>query len=227
MVKTLRRNLKRNTNSRRHFSNEKVFTIPQGRRRVEIRKFEGLKNEQELKTYFRGKYMRRLTRDVIDLPELLERYVDVNYKFDDEALKEFESFKGKIDDHIMRVKSGSALAKSSFSADYAKNIRMETGRGVVIFSDHIAPVHAIADKLKKCGVVTGATSMSERHSIVEDFQAGKLDFIVATIGALSTGVTLTAASDLIFNDMSYIPADNAQASKRIHRIGARKYMQNS
>jgi len=203
----------------KHFSFEKVFTIPARGRRVEVRKFEGLRNENELKTYFRGKYMRRLTKDVIKLPELLERYVDVKYSYDDSELSNFEKYKGKINGHIMRIKSGSALAKSGFTAEYAKNIHDETGRGVVIFSDHIDPVNAIASKLKKCGEITGSTKMEERHAIVEAFQNGRLDYVVATIGALSTGVTLTAASDLIFNDMSYIPADNAQASKRIYRIG--------
>lgn len=206
----------------KHFSHEKVFHIPQRGRKVEVRKFEGLKNEQELKTYFRGKYMRRLTRDVIDLPELLERYVDVEYKYDDSALQEYTRHQGKIDGAIMAIKSGSALAKAPFTADYAKNIFAETGNPVVIFSDHVNPVDLMVGKLKRAASITGATPMAQRHDIVKKFQNGDLDYLVATIGALSTGVTLTAAQDLIFNDMSYIPANNAQASKRIHRIGQNK-----
>lgn len=203
----------------KHFSHERSFDINVYGRRVTVKKFEGLKNESELKTYFRGKYIRRLTKDVIVLPELLERYVDVNYKYDDKALEEFEHFKGKIEDHIMAIKRGSAMAKAPFTADYAKNIFDETGRPVVIFSDHVDPVDIISGKLKRSGIITGKTPMPQRHSIVEAFQSGQLDYLVATIGAASTGLTLTASSDLIFNDMSYVPANNAQASKRIHRIG--------
>lgn len=203
----------------KQFSHERVFDIAVRGRKVTVRKFEGLRNEAELKTYFRGKYMRRLTSQVIDLPELREKYVEVNYKFDDKELENYVKFTNKMDGHIMAIKKGSAVAKASFTADYAKNIFDETGNPVVIFSDHIDPVHIIADKLKKSAYITGATSMAERHEIVSAFQGGKLDYIVATIGAASTGITLTRANNLVFNDMSYIPADNAQASKRIHRIG--------
>jgi len=203
----------------KQFSHERVFDIAVRGRKVTVRKFEGLKNEAELKTYFRGKYMRRLTSQVIDLPELLERYVEVNYKFDDKELENYAKYTNKMDGHVMAIKKGSAVAKASFTADYAKNIFDETGNPVVIFSDHIEPVHNIADKLKNSAYITGATPMEERHTIVSSFQAGKLDYIVATIGAASTGITLTRSNNLVFNDMSYIPADNAQASKRIHRIG--------
>ena len=202
----------------KQFSYERTFEVS-GRT---ISKFEGLRNEAELKSYFRGKYMRRLTKQVIDLPELLERYVEVNYKFDDKELKNYEEFTGKMDGHIMAIKSGSASAKAPFTADYAKNIHDETGLPVVIFSDHVDSVRIISEKLKSCAAITGATKMEDRHAYVTAFQQGKLDYIVATIGAMSTGVTLTAAADLIFNDMSYVPANNAQASKRIHRIGQTK-----
>ena len=203
----------------RHFSNEIVRKINVRGRKVEIRKFEGVKNGEELKSYFRGKYMRRLTKQVINLPELMDKYVECNYKFNDKELANYEKFKGKIEGHIMAIKRGSAMAKANFTADYAKGIFEEVGRPVVIFSDHVDPVHTITSKLKRAASITGSTPMSERHTIVQDFQSGKLDYLVATIGAASTGITLTASSDLVFNDMSYVPADNAQASKRIHRIG--------
>jgi SNF2 family DNA or RNA helicase len=44
-------------------------------------------------------------------------------------------------------------------------------------------------------------------------------FIVATIGSMSVGVNLQAANYMVFNDYPWVPADLAQAEKRIHRIG--------
>ena len=51
------------------------------------------------------------------------------------------------------------------------------------------------------------------------FQEGKLDVIIATIGAMSVGVTLTKSRNMIFNDLPWVPGDIAQAEKRCHRIG--------
>jgi SNF2 family DNA or RNA helicase len=42
---------------------------------------------------------------------------------------------------------------------------------------------------------------------------------VGNIRAAGTGLTLTAASDLILFESDWAPAANAQAIKRIHRIG--------
>jgi SNF2 family DNA or RNA helicase len=39
---------------------------------------------------------------------------------------------------------------------------------------------------------------------------------------MSTGFTLTATNRVVFNDLSWCPADNEQAEKRIHRIGQTK-----
>lgn len=204
----------------RHFSHEKTFKITVRGRGVTVRRFDGLKNESELKTYFNGKYIRRKTVDVMDLPELRNKVVYVKYGRKDSDLAEaFENFRGKADGHISTVKAQSASAKAKFTAEYADNIFRSTGRPVVIFSDHREPVSLISGYLKGAEVITGSTNMEKRHEIVKAFQEGTVPFLVATIGSASTGLTLTKASNLIFNDLSWIPADNAQAKKRIHRIG--------
>lgn len=204
----------------RYFSHENSYKIKVRGRDVVVRKFEGIKNESELRSYFNGKYIRRKTVDVMDLPELRNKIVYVKYGASDSDLKEaFDKFTGKIDGHISSIKSKSALAKAKFTAEYADNIRRSTGKPVVIFSDHRDSVSTIAKYLKKAVVINGSTSMGLRHQYVTQFQNKEIDFIIATIGAMSTGVTLTAANNLVFNDLSWVPADNAQAKKRIHRIG--------
>jgi len=222
--KSIRDKYKSEYSFSKHFTNEKVFSFNKGGRRVEVRKFEGVKNPQELKSYFRGKYLRRLTKQVIDLPEIRHKEVFANYDYDDSDLKEIlEKHQSKMDGHIMKVKSGSAVAKAPFTAEYAKEMHNESESPIVIFTDHIEPVKIIYNYLKKykkkVEAITGATPVEERQRIVNRFQEGKTDFIVATIGAASTGITLTRARDLIFNDLNYVPAENEQASKRIHRIG--------
>ena len=58
-----------------------------------------------------------------------------------------------------------------------------------------------------------------RQDIVDRFQDGKIKVLVGTIGAMGTGLTLTASRHIIFNDCSWVPANQSQARKRIDRIG--------
>ena len=64
--------------------------------------------------------------------------------------------------------------------------------------------------------------MSKREESKELFQDGKLDALVCTIGSMCEGHTLTAASNMVFNDLNYVPGTIAQVEKRIHRIGQTK-----
>jgi superfamily II DNA or RNA helicase len=78
--------------------------------------------------------------------------------------------------------------------------------------------HKIADDLKG-GLIWGETPMNKRQTMIDNFQRGDLRVLVCTIGAAKTGITLTAANQMIFNDLPWVPADYLQAEKRIHRIG--------
>ena len=120
--------------------------------------------------------------------------------------------------HISTAKSAMALAKVSDTAKLAREI-IESGSGpVIVFTDHIDSAKEIAS-LTGGVSITGATPVKKRADIVDTFQAGNIDVLVCTIGSMSVGWTLTASNRIIFNDLNWCPADNAQAEKRIHRIG--------
>ena len=209
------------------FSNESIiqFKVFNARfkKKILVKKsvFEGIRNEEELKTYFAGKYVRRLTKDVITLPEMKEIIIRVNYKSKDRKLaEEFSKFTIGADPKgvLATLKKDSAIAKAKFTSDYAKNLLEGQGEQVVIFSDHIDSTKQIAERLRVPFII-GSTPMEKRTKIIKRFTDGDINYLVATIGAASTGLNLVNARHLVFNDMSYIPSDNAQAKKRIHRIG--------
>lgn len=70
------------------------------------------------------------------------------------------------------------------------------------------------------GLVTGAQSVTERATAVQNFQDGSIRVILLTLGAGAEGLTLTRADTMLFLQRSFSPLENAQAEDRIHRIGS-------
>lgn len=94
----------------------------------------------------------------------------------------------------------------------------ESEEPVVVFSAYRKPIDTFLDR-NGWGVITGETSVEDRQMYVDLFQAGQLKGIACTIKAGGVGLTLTKASKMIFCDLEWNPALNAQAEDRICRIG--------
>jgi SNF2 family DNA or RNA helicase len=70
------------------------------------------------------------------------------------------------------------------------------------------------------GLITGAQTEDERTHAIDDFQSGKIKWILFTVQAGGVGVTLTAARRLIMLQRPWSLVDHKQALDRIHRIGS-------
>lgn len=70
------------------------------------------------------------------------------------------------------------------------------------------------------GLITGAQDEDERQWAIEDFQSGKIKWILFTAQAGGVGVTLTAARRLIMLQRPWSLVDYKQALDRVHRIGS-------
>lgn len=70
------------------------------------------------------------------------------------------------------------------------------------------------------GLITGAQSEDERQQAVDDFQVGKIKWILFTAQAGGVGITLTAARRLIMLQRPWSLVDHRQALDRVHRIGS-------
>lgn len=202
------------------FTNRTSFKI--GNRK--ITKYTGSKNLVLLKTYVKDKFIRRLSKNVLDLPGKFYKEVMVDYEKADKALKESweHHSAGERKEHVSSAKRNSGLVKADFTIEYAKDLHEKTQEPILIFTDHPAVCEKIEKRLSKYGkveIITGSTSVEHRYGSVERFQEGKITFLVATIGAASTGFNLTRTNHIIFNDRSWSATDNEQAEKRIHRIG--------
>lgn len=104
-------------------------------------------------------------------------------------------------------------AVQDFVSDYE-----EQGIPLLVFSAHKAPVEAVGAR-EGWATITGDTPPEERAAIVQQFQAGNLKGVALTVQAGGVGLTLTRASTVLFVDLDWTPALNAQAEDRVCRIG--------
>ncbi|KAG1328300.1 SWI/SNF-related matrix-associated actin-dependent regulator of chromatin subfamily A-like protein 1 [Cocos nucifera] len=75
-------------------------------------------------------------------------------------------------------------------------------------------------KKVNCIRIDGGTPSSSRQALVNDFQEkDNIKAAVLSIKAGGVGLTLTAASTVIFAELSWTPGDIIQAEDRAHRIG--------
>lgn len=183
--------------------------------------FYGSKNVDKLKELLADKMLRRRAEECLSLPPIVNIESRISNPINEKELKgEFAAFKRGL--ALASAKMRSAIHKVKHTIDLVASI-CEEDRKCIVFTDHITPVDDIASGLMSKGIKTarvkGSTDLASRNLAVRQFQEGDLQVIVATIKALGTGVTLTAAQDMVFNDYPWIPSELSQATKRIHRIG--------
>jgi SWI/SNF-related matrix-associated actin-dependent regulator 1 of chromatin subfamily A len=104
---------------------------------------------------------------------------------------------------------------------------VEAGTKVVVFAHHVDVISALVAGLRELGqepaVLTGSTSLSDRQAAVDRFQGDpKVLCFVGNIQAAGVGITLTAASHIVFSELPWTPGELSQAEDRCHRIGQRE-----
>lgn len=204
----------------------------------------GYKNIDELQDRVQSIMLRRLKEDVLDLPEKLyiDEFVEMTSKQEQIYKEVTADIKANIDQIKMannplaelirmRQATGYTGILSSTILESAKIDRLEeiveesvaNNKKVVIFSNWaqmVAPVRYRLSKKYKGVVITGETADVDRQINVNHFQNNpECKFILGTIGAMGTGLTLTAGTVVVFLDEPWTMANKQQAIDRCHRIG--------
>ena len=205
----------------------------------------GYKNLGELQNQLSEIMLRRLKSEVLDLPDkvFIDEYVEMTGK-QEQIYKEVTAELRMNIDRIktaanplaqlirLRQATGYTGILSSSIKESAKLDRMEelveeataNGQKVVIFSNWTDMTDIVCQRLRhyKPAVITGATQDEDRQRMVRTFQSDpNCKVIVGTIGAMGTGLTLTAGTVEIFLDEPWTMAAKDQAIDRCHRIGAK------
>ena len=203
----------------------------------------GYRNLGELQENLDSLMLRRLKKDALDLPEKFHsiEYVEMSSK----QAKVYNEVKQEIKEQIDKIKvSNNPLAQlirlrqatgftgilSSQIKESAKLDRLEeiveelvaNGEKCIIFSNWTDMTTPTYERLKRFNpaIITGETKdrVAEQDKFMND---NRCKCIIGTIGAMGTGLTLTAASTVIFLDSPWNRANKEQAEDRAHRIGTK------
>jgi SNF2 family DNA or RNA helicase len=92
---------------------------------------------------------------------------------------------------------------------------------IICFAHHKDVINAIADKFGERAVsLFGDTKKEDRQSAIDRFQTDKrVKLFIGGIMAAGTGLTLTAASHVVFAELDWTPSNVTQAEDRAHRLG--------
>uniref|UniRef100_A0A3Q3G0C0 Zinc finger, RAN-binding domain containing 3 n=1 Tax=Kryptolebias marmoratus TaxID=37003 RepID=A0A3Q3G0C0_KRYMA len=117
-----------------------------------------------------------------------------------------------------------AVAKAGAVKDYIKMMLEAEQLKFLVFAHHLAMLRACAEAAAeaKAGYIRidGSVPSSERNQLVHKFQNDpETRVAILSIQAAGQGLTLTAASHVVFAELYWNPGHIKQAEDRAHRIG--------
>jgi len=193
---------------------------------------QGASNLEELRDRTSKQMLRRLKEDVLDLPDKIISpiYLRLRSKEYEEVVGEYyDWFDNKSGESssltiqfskLMKVRKIIANEKIKHTIEFVENI-IEQGKKVIIFTNFTDTLQMIHNHFGKQSVyLDGSCSKPQRQYAVDQFQENdKIKLFIGNLKAAGVGLTLTAAEVVIMNDLSFVPAEHAQAEDRAYRYG--------
>lgn len=197
--------------------------------------FTGASNLPELQMKLRTAFMvRRLKQDVLaELPPKRRQIVVLTASgaaakavaAENNLVKYEEVAAGLVSkkiafEDISRVRHDTAVAKIPYVISFLQDAMEDNEDKIVLMLHHHDIAHAIADAFPGSAIVTGETAVNKRQAEVDRFQSDpKCRLFIGSIQAAGVGITLTAASHVVFAELDWVPGNVSQAEDRCHRIG--------
>ena len=192
----------------------------------------GASNLDELRERTSPLLLRRLKENVLDLPEKIITPIYLRLKskeYEDVMGEYFEWVKNNPKESkslsvqftkLMKVRQIIADEKIKSTIEFIENT-LEQEKKIIVFSNFTNSLNKIYEHFNKISVkLDGSSTAKQRQESVDEFQTNdKIKVFVGNIKAAGVGITLTSANVVIFNDLSFVPADHSQAEDRAYRIG--------
>lgn len=193
----------------------------------------GASNLEELNLLMKEILLRRKKDEVLDLPPKIRSWVPVDISAAPAALLAVENFLAWYQGtdpaapndtqflaRLTKVRVALHKAKHKAVAERIRDV-VASGDKVVVFTAFNDGVARHAKTLGEAAVtITGSQSAEQRMEAVDRFQKDPIVRVaVCNIIAGGVGITLTAGTHVIFQDLDWVPANHAQAEDRCYRMG--------
>ncbi|XP_058212269.1 uncharacterized protein LOC131324346 isoform X4 [Rhododendron vialii] len=186
--------------------------------------YQGASNHEELHNLMKATLMiRRLKRDVLsELP--VKRRQQVFLDLAEKDMRQINALFRELEVVKNKIRASQSKEEAESLKFSEKHLINKAGCKFLIFAHHQPMIDSIYQFLQKkkvgCIRIDGSTAAASRQALVTDFQEkDSIKAAVLSIKAGGVGITLTAASTVIFAELSWTPGDIIQAEDRAHRIG--------
>lgn len=194
-------------------------------------------NLDELKERISHMYLRRTKEDFNDIVEktIHEVFYDLSYAQQCEYDKLWEEYEEAKLNEDPEKELNKELLEGGLYRKYLSNqmvpntISMtddfiENNEKVVIACCYDEELYTLREYFgEKCVIYNGKMSLKEKDEAVRKFMDdNETKIFIGNINAAGVGITLTSATKLIFNNISFVPGDNQQMCDRIHRLNQTK-----
>ena len=152
------------------------------------------------------------------LPTIREDFTELEFVND---VRKLESTRRIRFEEMSKLRRSTAVRKIGKVVQFCKE-QLESREKLILFAHHSKVVDELRAALSAYNpvVVKGSTSVAARQAAVDAFQADpKVKLFIGNIEAAGVGITLTAASAVVFAELDWRPSAMTQAEDRAHRIG--------
>ena len=207
--------------------------------------FKGASNLVDLQRQLRSRYMiRRLKKDVLkDLPPKTRQLIELPAQstaktaellaavrtiwkarqsaFDPESVAKLKDARHVVMEKLSATRHEEALSKVPAIVAHIRDL-LESVEKVVVFAHHVDVIDGLAAALQEFGVcsVRGGMTDTQKQAGVDAFQSNPaVRVFIGQDQAAREGLTLTAASTVVFAELDWVPGNMCQCEDRCHRIG--------
>ncbi len=218
----------------RYCDGRKFFRTLKNGTKKKIWLADGASNLDELASKTKNLMLRRLKKDVLDMPDKVitpiyhqlskKGWAEYDKLWDDYLEKRKEEKKrGPIQRDLVELillRKFIAMEAIPETIEMAENA-IEMGRKVIIFTNFTDELDELAEHFGKiCVTHNGPMSAKEKQRSVDAFQnSDAIKVFIGNVKSAGVGITLTEGTYVIFNSFDWVSGNNEQAEDRAYRIG--------